>query len=57
LEEFANHLLEFSVKHPELEPLDREQVFCAWAIQKIAGLQLIVERLRNWLELVDRRRR
>ena len=40
--EFEAHFREVVARHPDLEDR-REHVFQAWAMQKIAGLQLAVE--------------
>jgi hypothetical protein len=42
--EFQEHLAEFSEAQPEHADRKRE-IFEAWAIQKIAGLQLCVEHM------------
>jgi hypothetical protein len=42
--EFEGHFREVVALHPEMESR-REHVFQAWTMQKIAGLQLVVERL------------
>ncbi len=46
--EFNAHLEEFTDLHPEHEGQDRK-IFEAWAIQKIAGLQLSVEHIAEQL--------
>ena len=42
IHEFHDHYRRFAEEHPELAEKKRE-IFEAWAIQKIAGLQLSVE--------------
>ncbi len=44
IQQFQAHLAEFIEAHPEHADRERE-VFEAWAIQKIAGLQLCVEHM------------
>ena len=46
--EFHAHIEEFTALHPEHAGQDR-MMFEAWAIQKIAGLQLSVEHLAGRL--------
>ncbi len=50
IQEFQEHLEEFTNNHPEHADKQRE-IFEAWAIQKIAGLQLCVEHLTEKLNL------
>ena len=45
VEEFREHLVEFTARHPELEPIDGGRVVEGWMIQKIANLQILVENL------------
>jgi hypothetical protein len=45
--EFLAHLEEFRRAHPELEPVQKDRVFMGWAIQKLAGLQVLVEDLHG----------
>lgn len=51
--EFHTHLEEYTALHPEHAGRER-QVFEAWAIQKIAGLQLCVEHLSEQLDRLIR---
>lgn len=44
MEEFEAHFQEVVALHPELEER-RDHVFQAWTMQKIAGLQLVVEEI------------
>lgn len=44
IHEFQDHFEEFAQAHPEHADKQRE-IFEAWAIQKIAGLQLSVEHI------------
>ena len=49
LEEYRAHrerrTVEEQAKHPEQEPFERLKIFDLWVVQKIAGLQLAVERI------------
>jgi hypothetical protein len=36
---------QYRVKHPEHEPFERLKIFDLWIVQKIAGLQLVVEKI------------
>ena len=48
IREFQAHFAEYAEAHPEHAERARE-IFEAWAIQKIAGLQLCVEQLSEQL--------
>ncbi len=56
IEEFHEHFQEFAEgivaegREPNIESVDRNKVFQGWAIQKIAGLQLLVMDLIEWRE-------
>ena len=47
--EFHTHMEEYTALHPEHTGKER-QIFEAWAIQKIAGLQLCVEHISEQLD-------
>jgi len=56
IDEFNDHFDECAESfvqqgiEPDLESVDRERVFQGWAIQKIAGMQLVIEDLLRWRE-------
>ncbi len=50
IREFQTHFEEYAEGHPEGAEKERE-IFEAWAIQKIAGLQLCVEHLAEQFNL------
>ena len=54
IQEFTDHVDEFLALHPE-EADRRDEIFQAWVIQKLAGIQLSIMEIANRLNAFTQR--